>query len=435
MKPDEGKPRLLSASLVVFLSAMILANIASRMHGSLMPLFVQSLGASVEQVGLFFTVTSIVPLVFQIIGGFVSDSIGRVQAVAIGSMAGLVAYVLNILAPSWGWLVLAASMLSVASCFVGPSFQAFIAEQSTEANRGRTFAVVNSIYMVVGVIGPPIGGFMSQRYGFRAMFMVAGALYAAATVVRLRMAAAAKKTARAAAGGDGVSNDSAAGAAPASGRPTLKALWASLAAMAALIAAGGMMTWLFISDGLSDIAGSLAWGLEPVYQANMFGFTPTQISSLTSIYSGAVMVLLPVGGWLSDRIGERAGIVLGHVLWLIAHVVFLFASGYPLFVMVWALYGVGDALVRPSYDSLISKVVPRKLRGTAFGLVSTSIGVFSLPAPYLGGLMWRHISPLAPFVLRVAVGVLVIPLLWVKLAPARAKAKLETDASPSTGAR
>jgi len=64
-----------------------------------MPLFVQSLGAGVEQVGLFFTVTSIVPLVFQIVGGFVSDCIGRLRAVAIGSVAGVIGYALTILAP------------------------------------------------------------------------------------------------------------------------------------------------------------------------------------------------------------------------------------------------------------------------------------------------------------------------------------------------
>ncbi len=395
-----------------------------------MPLFVQSLGAGVEQVGLFFTVTSIVPLVFQIVGGFVSDCIGRLRAVAIGSVAGVIGYALTILAPSWGWLIVATSVSSIASCFVGPSFQAFVAEQSTEEARGRTFATVNSIYMVVGVIGPPIGGFVSENYGFRAMFIVAGALYSVATVIRLRMAAAAKRRGQADSppGGDGP------GGTAVSARPTLKAMWSSLTAMAALIAAGGMMTWLFISDGLSDVAGSLAWGLESVYQANLFGMTPTQITSLSSVYAAVVMVLLPAGGWLSDRLGERVGIVLGHSLFLAGHVAFLFASSYPGFLAVWALYGLGHAAIGPSYDSLVSKVVPSKLRGTAFGLVSTSIGLFSLPAPYLGGLLWDRVGPLTPFLVRVAAGVLVIPLLWVKLAPATPGAKLEASVAAGSDA-
>ncbi len=123
---------LLSRTLIMFLVGMILANIASRMDRPMIPLYVESLGASVQQVGLFFTVTSIVPLAFQIVGGYVSDAIGRLKAVAIGSLAGIVGYVLYVVAPTWQWLILAHGISSLASCFVAPSFQAFVAEPSTE---------------------------------------------------------------------------------------------------------------------------------------------------------------------------------------------------------------------------------------------------------------------------------------------------------------
>ena len=36
----------------------------------------------------------------------------------------------------------------------------------------------------------------------------------------------------------------------------------------------------------------------------------------------------------------------------------------------------------PAYNSLISKAVPEKVRGTAFGLFSTSLGLVSLPSPW-----------------------------------------------------
>jgi hypothetical protein len=35
----------------------------------------------------------------------------------------------------------------------------------------------------------------------------------------------------------------------------------------------------------------------------------------------------------------------------------------------------------PAYQSLISKAVPEKMLGTAFGFLQTSLGVVSLPAP------------------------------------------------------
>ena len=394
--------RLLSTALIVFLCAMILANIASRMHDQLVPLYVQSLGASVEQVGLFFTITSIVPLAFQIIGGFVSDSIGRLRAVAMGSVAGAVGYLLFIVAPSWGWLMLAASISSLAGCFVGPSFQAFIAEQSTEETRGRVFAIVESLFTVVGVVGPPLGGFIAERYGFREMFMVAGALYVAATAIRLGMAARDRKA------GD-----------VSASRPTLKGLWSKLTAMYALIVAGGAVTWLFLSDGVADVAWSIASRLEPLYQTNLFGLSPTQIGTLSSVFHFVLMVLLPAGGWFSDKFGERTGIVLGHLLFSVGRIVFLLSTGFAGFAAAWAVFAVGSAVMRPAYNALISKVVPLSMRGTAFGLVATSLGVLSLPAPYIGGLMWRHLGVRAPFFVPLVAGLVVAPLLWVKLAPER----------------
>jgi MFS family permease len=184
--------RLINRTLMVFLVAMISANIASQMGQPLMSLYVQSLGANVQQVGLLFTITSIVPLAFQILGGFVSDSIGRLQAIAIGSLAGIAGYALYIVAPTWQWLILAQGVSSLAGCFVAPSFRAFVAEQSSEEMRARTFALSESIYMITGVVGPPIGGIVSENYGYRAMFATAAALYGAATVIRIAMARSAR---------------------------------------------------------------------------------------------------------------------------------------------------------------------------------------------------------------------------------------------------
>ena len=76
----------------------------------------------------------------------------------------------------------------------------------------------------------------------------------------------------------------------------------------------------------------------------------------------------------------------------------------------------------PAYNSLISKAVPEKMRGTAYGLFSTSLGLISLPAPYIGGLMWRTLGPRAPFMVPMVSSLVLAPLLWVKLGSAKGEA-------------
>jgi MFS family permease len=82
--------------------AMVLANIAGQMSPLLMPIYLTQMGASIGQVGLVFTLTSVVILVLQIMGGWISDSIGRLRAIAIGSVGGVLGFAaLVMLAPVW----------------------------------------------------------------------------------------------------------------------------------------------------------------------------------------------------------------------------------------------------------------------------------------------------------------------------------------------
>ena len=160
------KQPLLSGLLILFLAAMIFANIGGNMYGSLLPLYLKDLGSSIPQIGLFFTISQIVPLFLQILGGWVSDSLGRLRAIAIGSIFGVIGFIPLVLADSWHWLVASVAIGSVARALVGPSFDAFIAEHSTEENRGKMFGITQAIFMVVSVVGSPLGGWLAGSYGF-----------------------------------------------------------------------------------------------------------------------------------------------------------------------------------------------------------------------------------------------------------------------------
>src|SRR5512145_535182 len=188
------KQPLLSGLLILFLTAMILANIGGSMYGSLMPLYLKDLGSSIPQIGLFFTISQVVPLFLQILGGWISDSFGRLRAIAIGSVFGVIGFIPLVLADSWHWLVVSVAIGSVARALVGPSFDAFIAEHSSEENRGKVFGISQTIFMVVSVVGPPLGGWLAEDYGFKLMLLVAGVFYFIAAIMRISMAREAAKS-------------------------------------------------------------------------------------------------------------------------------------------------------------------------------------------------------------------------------------------------
>jgi MFS family permease len=121
------KQPLLSGLLILFLVAMIFANIGGSMYQPLLPLYVKDLGASIRQIGLFFTLAQIVPLFLQILGGWISDSLGRLRAIAIGSVFGVLGFIPLVIANRWEWLLVAMAVGSIARALVAPSFDAFIA--------------------------------------------------------------------------------------------------------------------------------------------------------------------------------------------------------------------------------------------------------------------------------------------------------------------
>lgn len=392
------KKPLLSKVLWLFLIAMILANTAGNMYGSLLPLYLKSLGASVAQIGLFYTLFQILPLILQILGGWISDSLGRLRSIAMGSVAGVLSYIGLLLAPTWPWVFLGESLGAITRSLIGPSFGAFIAEESEEENRARVYGITSTIFTIVTVVGPPLGGWLADHFGFKFMLMIAAIIYLSATILRVFMAKRAashkEKTAP--------------------GKLTMESLKVNLGGMLAIILSGGLITWMIITDGVRDIAFSLSGTYTAVYAEEIGGLTTTQIGWLTSIFGVSSMLINIPAGWLADKKGERVNIVLGFILNFFGLITFINLNSFWGYALAWSIFGLGVGLMQPAYQSLLSKALPEKLRGTGFGLIQSSLGVFSLPAPYIGGYIYENVSPRAPFSITAWISLLAIVPAWLK---------------------
>ncbi len=392
------KKRLLSNTLIVFMVAMVFANITAEMYATMLPLYLKYLGADVLQVGIFFTVSQIIPLLLQVLGGWVSDSIGRLKSVAIGSLIGLGAFISPIFVPTWQWLYLSEGLNALTWSLIGPSFGAFIAEETDEEHRGKVYGITDTIYTVVTVIGPPLAGWLADTYGFRIMLAVAAGIYVCATTIRLLLAITAGKKHRQVQGG----------------KLSLESLKVNFKTIFGLAVAGGLLTWLLITDGVRDIAFAMSFRLMPLYLEEIGGMSLQQIGWLASFFGIASMLTTIPAGWFSDKFGERVAIALGFFLEFVAMLLLLKVDRFAGYAAVWAIFGVGVGLLSPAYQSLLSKILPEKLRGTGFGLIHASLGIFSLPAPVIGSFLWKSINPQAPFYITAVLALLTVIPAWLK---------------------
>ena len=388
---------LLNPNLRWFLAGMIAANIAGQMAYSLLPLYLVDMGATVGQVGLVFTIASLVPTTLQIFGGWLSDTIGRLKAIALGSSIAVVGYVLFFLSPSWEWLMVGLCVEYISNAVVGPSFGAYVAEQSEESQRGRVFGLTGSIYMIVTVIGPALAGFIAYRLGFRPMLLIALIFYTIATGVRVWMARAERFSPLKAAE-----------------KPTWSGLKLQMLGMLSLLLAGGILTWIWVTDAVGDMAFNLIGQLYPIYLKDVGSQNLEQIGLLNACWGAAVILAGFTSGWLADRIGERLVIVGGFLIEGIGLAALVFGRGFGGFLVAMTIFGLGSGSLMPAYQALISKVVPDDKRGLAYGLFGTSLGLLSLPFPWIGAQMWERFGPQTPFWFTVAACVISIPIAWFK---------------------
>ena len=412
----ERRP-LLNVNLRWFLLAMILANIAGQMGYSMLSLYLIDLGASVAQVGLVFTLASLVPTGLQILGGWLSDTIGRLRIIAIGSSISVLGWLIFFLAPSWEWVLAGLCLDYVSNSVVGPSFSAYIADQSSEGERGRVFGLTKSMYMVVTVIGPALAGFLAYRLGFRPMMFVAFILFAAATGVRIWMGTAQRF------------------ASPKSaGKPTITRLKTQMGAMFGLLFAGGILTWIWVTDAIGDTAFNLIGQLYPIYLSEIGGLNVEQIGWLNASWGAATILASFLAGWAADRITERRVILGGFFIETLGLVILLQAKNLTAFGAAMVTFGLGVGCLIPAYDSLISKAVPEDRRGLAYGLFGTSLGLLSLPFPWIGAQLWERFSPQAPFWVTVVACAISIPIAWFKfILPSQEAAAAPGLESETTG--
>ena len=398
---DSSKKRLITPNLAWFMFIMIIANTGSMMSLPLISVYLRErFGASLTEIGSVYTLAYILPLFLQIYGGWLSDSIGRLRTIAIGAFVATMGYIGFIFAPNWQWIMIALMLEYVSGSMVGPSYSAYIADQTLEENRAKVFGFTTSLYTLVGIIGPPVGGYLVDQYSFKVMLSVSAVTYGIAAVMRIWMATSVRFKEKSS---DEVKE-----------LMTWSVFKQNLVKTFSLIAAGGILTWIFITDGVRDIGDTLSDELIPVYYTDVAGMTKTQIGEMRSINWIALMIFTSVGGWVADKYSERMSITSGLSIIFTGYLVLLHSTGFLGFAVSRALFGMGGGLIWPAYDSLISKVVPENIRGTVFGILGTSLGLISLPAPFVGGILWDSFSPKAPIWGTAGLYLIGIFLVWFK---------------------
>ena len=380
--------------LFVVLACLFVVMIGLGITMPVLPFYVERLalaeGATrqsvVMHVGLLTGVYALMQLIFAPVWGRWSDRIGRRPLILIGIAGYVVAQVLFGLATSL-WLLYAARILGgMLSSATLPVSAAYVADMTTDEQRGRGMAWLGTAVSLGFVVGPALGGTLSRRdmhftarYGHFMIDSFSVPFFAAAFLGLLTLFAA------------------------------MRWLPESLPAHAPRAAGEATQTdWRRLARSLGPLVGlALAgqFGLAmfeatfALYAQAKFNYGPVEVGAVF-VVCGLVMAVFQVGavGVLGGRIRESYQIGAGFGLMGTSLALLVMARTTFVVLALVGLLALGTAFVSPNLAALISKRGGSRRVGAALGVQNAANSLGQASAPLLGGALFIwHIN--APYLL------------------------------------
>ena len=166
-----------------------------------------------------------------------------------------------------------------------------------------------------------------------------------------------------------------------------------------------------------------------------FAIGPETVSSLVTLYLGAVTVALPASGSLGDRFGQRRVFLAGVLAFALWSLLAAAAPSFELLALARVLQAVSGALVSTTSVALVRAMSPPDRRGAAFGLFDMLVSTSAAIGPLVGGVLvgafgWRSL-----FVIAVPVALFAAVMVGLVVRPDRAVAGVAGDVAADTSPR
>ncbi|MBI5031890.1 MAG: MFS transporter [Chloroflexi bacterium] len=349
-------------TLLVVVNAFVGAMVG--LERTIVPLIAeQDFGLVARSIILSFLVSfGIVKALANLLAGRFSDRIGRKRILVLGWLAGLPVPFLLILAPSWGWIVLANVLLGINQGLCWSTTVIMKIDLVGSKQRGLAMGLNEFAGYVAVSLSAFSTGYLAAHFGLRPAPFLPGIVFAILGLLlsfffvretrghaRQEAALVSSVSSLRNGGTEGTRRKSFA-------EILLLTSWRDRALFAASQA--GMVNNL--NDGM-------VWGLVPIFLAGL-GLPLEQIGIIAGIYPGVWGISQLFTGALSDRWGRKWMIVVG--MWVQAIGIALFVIG-KIFV-IWLggaiLLGIGTALVYPTLLAAVSDVAHPDWRATAVGV-------------------------------------------------------------------
>jgi len=323
-----------------------------------LPLYVDSLGGTTDQIGIVMGSFAIGLLLFRPYLGRETDRQGRVKVMRLGLLVATLMPCCYALFPAIPLLIVFRAVHGISIAAFTTGYSALAADLAPAGQRGEILGYMSLVNPLGLAIGPVLGGWMQMGFGYQVLFYTASTLGGLGLGLTLYLRECPHSTSEA--GGKSAK--------------LWQMWWHPRVRIPALV---------LLLVGLSF--GTLS-AFMPLFLKRQGIPLNAGLFYLSAAIAG-LMVRLPLASW-SDRLGRGVFVSLGIICYALSMALMYGAQNQAVVLLSGAIEGMGAGLVIPSIITLIADRTTPHERGSVFGLVWSGFDLgIALAGPTVGAVI------------------------------------------------
>ena len=327
-----------------------------------MPNYLKTFGAAGQAMGFIIAIIALAQFIFSPIAGNMSDRYGRKNLIIFGLFVNGISQIFFGLSTDLWMLFVCRFFTGIGSAFIVPPVMAYVADITTHEERGKAMGFIGAAISSGFMIGPGIGGLLSN-VSLHFPFYCAGLVTIVAAILSFIILPYVKPVVKKQVKGENL----------------FKQMTRSFKTSYFIL----LIVVFVFTFGVSNFQSTLT-----MYLTYKYNFTPNDIAIVITV-GGFVGVL--VQGLILNKLfivfGEMKIILFSLLLAAFSMFGMLFVNGFFIILLVSTLFSTATTLIRPAVNTLISKTAGVE-QGYAAGMNNSYMSLGNMIGPALAGTLF-----------------------------------------------
>ena len=323
------------------------------------------------------------------ISGFLLDRFGSRTALIAGPMIACASAIAASMMPWFTLILIPVFFIGIADSIWVIAREIAGVDLVRADQRGRVLSGFHGVNYLGLAFGPLLGGLLTERLGFRAVFLAYAACAATSTLLGWSVESAPHSVPAAS------PSPSITGSKISTIAPRLRAIRDLFYQISPELRATYVV--LVFATFTSFAHRVTTQSIIPVFASSLLGMTPKEIGLLFSISGLSVFVMILPAGFVIDKVGRKWATVPSTGIPAIAFLLIPFAHSFLHLAVLLSFLGVANGLSLGSLATSTYDVVPPSARGRLQAARRTIAELGGISAPLLGGFLVDKFNPGVPF--------------------------------------